>query len=81
MDEIIYKYFKDSETLHFHSSDAHSSIEGDTYLRYRKNNSDVELWIGGNNGEVCLICTDDIETLEMLIKIIINGYYIISYIS
>ncbi len=69
--EVLDKYFKD-EQLYFQSSDALTSIEGDTYLRYQKTGK-IELWFGGNNGEVCLLCTTDGDKLEALIKSIIYG--------
>ena len=70
--DVIRKYFADGEVLHFCDSDAHALIEGDTYLRYRITNT-TELWLGGDNGEVCLMCTnDDSERLETLIKTILN---------
>ncbi len=70
--EVIEKYFKDDHTLYFQSSDAMTHIEGDTYLRYEKTGK-IELWFGGNNGEVCLLCTTNGESLENLIKAIIYG--------
>ena len=70
--EVLNKYFPDGKTKYFHSSDALSKIEGDTYLRYQKTGK-IELWFGGNNGEVCLLCTTNGETLEALIKAIIYG--------
>ncbi len=65
--EVLDKYFKDGKQIYFQSSDAHRSIEGDTYLRYAKTGK-IELWFGGNNGEVCLKCTTNPEELENLIK-------------
>ena len=68
--QVLDKYFKDGKTLYFQSSDAHKQIEGDPYLRYQKTGK-IEIWFGGNNGEVCLCCTTDAEKLENLIKAII----------
>jgi hypothetical protein len=70
--EVLDKYFKDGKSLYFQSSDALRNIEGDTYLRYQKTGK-IELYFGGNNGEVCLLCTTDVEKLESLIKAIIYG--------
>jgi hypothetical protein len=70
--EVIEKYFKGERQLYFQSSDAMTQIEGDTYLRYEKTGK-IELWFGGNNGEVCLLCTTNGESLENLIKAIIYG--------
>lgn len=69
--QVIDKYFKDQRQIYFQSSDALQQIEGDTYLRYQKTGK-IELWYGGNNGEMCLLCTTDGEALENLIKAIIN---------
>lgn len=60
--EVLEKYFKEGKQLYFQSSDALSQIEGDTYLRYAKTGK-IELWFGGNSGEVCLLCTTDGERL------------------
>lgn len=68
--EVLDKYFRDGKTLYFQSSDAHRMIEGDTYLRYAKTGK-IEIWMGGNSGEVCLICTNDAKALENLIKSIV----------
>jgi len=68
--EVLNKYFKEGKQLYFHSSDALAQIEGDTYLRYEKTGK-IELWFGGNNGEVCLLCTTDGDKLEEVIKAII----------
>ncbi len=67
---VLDKYFKSEKMLYFQSSDALKQIEGDTYLRYAKTGK-IELWFGGNNGEVCLLCTNDGDALETLIKTII----------
>jgi len=69
---ILYKFFKNEKTIYFHSSDHHKQIEGDTYLRYNMNEK-VEIWFGGNNGEVCLVCTNNVTTLEKLLSSIIFG--------
>ena len=68
--EVIDKYFKDGKALYFQSSDAHKSVEGDTYLRYEKTGI-IELWFGGNNGEVCLYCTNNGDKLKQVIEAII----------
>lgn len=69
--EVIEKYFKDgAHTMYFHSSDAHHATEGDTYLRYEKTGT-IDLWIGGNSGEFCLVCTTSGAKLEQVIKAII----------
>jgi hypothetical protein len=65
--EILEKYFKEERTLYFQSSDAHQQIEGDTYLRYEKTGK-IEVWFGGNNGEMCLCATTDPGKLESIIK-------------
>lgn len=70
--QVLEKYFKGERTLYFQSSDAHHSIEGDTYLRYEKTGK-IEIWFGGNNGEMCLLCTTDGERLENIIKAMIYG--------
>ncbi len=70
--EVLDKYFKGEKSLYFHSSDALGQIEGDTYLRYAKTGK-IELWFGGNSGEVCLLCTTNGEALEALIRAIIYG--------
>ena len=70
LQEILDKYFTDGKSLYFRSSDSLSNIEGDTYLRYRKNGT-IEIWFGGNNGEVCIYCTTDPIKLEALTKSII----------
>jgi hypothetical protein len=70
--EVTEKYFKGEKQLYFQSSDAMAMIEGDTYLRYAKTGK-IELWFGGNSGEVCLLCTTNGESLENLIKALIYG--------
>ena len=70
MQDVIDKYFKDRNTLFFHGSDALNQIEGNTYLRYVKDGS-IQLWFGGSNGEVCILCTRSPEKLEEVIKAII----------
>ncbi len=72
MQELLDKYFKDKKTCYFQSSDAHKNIEGDTYLTYTKSGDRIELYIGGDNGEVCLCVTDKVEKLETLITNIIR---------
>lgn len=72
MKEILEKYFRDEKIKYFHQSDKHKQIEGDTYLRYSFGSGGyIELWFGGNNGEVCLTCTNDPEKIETLIKLLI----------
>ena len=69
--EVIEKYFRDGKyIMYFQSSDAHRSMEGDTYLRYEKVGT-IDLYIGGNSGEFCLLCTRKGEKLEEVIKAII----------
>ncbi len=72
MQELLDKYFKDKRTYYFQASDAHKNIEGDTYLAYSKYGDRIELYIGGDNGEVCLCVTDKVEKLETLITNIIR---------
>ena len=69
--EVIERYFKDSKIMYFHGSDKLRMIEGDIYLRYAKTGI-IELYFGGNNGEVCILCTHDGEKLESMIKLITN---------
>lgn len=64
--EVLDKYFSE-KMKYFQSSDAYKNIEGDTYLTYRKNLDRIELYIGGDNGEVCLCVTDNAKKLETLI--------------
>jgi len=68
--EVLDKYFTDGKMLYFQSSDALSQIEGDAYLRYEKTGK-IELWFGGNSGEVCILCTTDGNKLETVIKALI----------
>jgi hypothetical protein len=70
--EVIDKYFKDDKVLFFQSSDYHRMIEGDTCLKYEKTGK-IELWFSGNNGEVCLIATDNGDKLKAVIEAIIYG--------
>lgn len=69
--KVLEKYFKEGKQLFFHSSDELSSREGDTYLRYAKAGT-IELWFGGNSGEVCIYCTHNGENLERIIKALIS---------
>lgn len=71
MNEILYKYFRDDNTMYFQSSDSHKDIEGDTYFRYNRSNGKIELWMGGNNGEICLCVASSHEKIEQVIKAII----------
>lgn len=68
--EVLEKYFKDNKMLYYLSSDSHKAIEGETYLTYKKTGK-IELWFGSDNGEFCLLCTNDGEKLEALIKALI----------
>ncbi len=73
-DDVIENHFGDyQKTKYFQSSDAHVQIEGtDTYLRYEKVRGRVELYFGGDSGEVCLkVCTQP-EDLNDLIKAMIR---------
>ncbi len=73
--EVIEKHFKEDRMIYFHSSDALRAIEGETFLRYRKNGV-LELYFGGNNGEVCIGCfrfDSDGERLNNLINSIKNA--------
>ena len=71
MEELLEKYFK-NKMCYFHSSDAHKNIEGDTYLTYKFYNGKMELYLGGDNGEICLCVSNDLEKIETLIKTIIH---------
>jgi len=67
------KYFKEEKFLYFHSSDAHTDIEGDTYLKYNKRlDGRIELSFGGNNGEVCIKVCQDIHEMDKVITAIIT---------
>lgn len=68
--EVLEKYFKGERSLYFHQSDSHHTIEGDTYLRFEKTGR-IEIWFGGNNGEMCLTSTQDPTKLEEIIKAMI----------
>lgn len=68
--DVLEKYFKDEKMIYFCSSDKLRMIEGEPYLRYQKDNG-VQLWAGGNNGEVCIMVTSNGDDLETLIKAII----------
>ncbi len=71
--EVINKHFRDDKTLYFHSSDAHKNIEGDTYLTYSKHGDGrIELYFGGDNGEVCITVTDSPKKLDLLIGNILH---------
>lgn len=67
--EVIDFYFKNDgrENLYFHGSDRLKAIEGDTYLRIEKSGV-IELYIGSDNGEMCILCTRDGDRLESVIK-------------
>lgn len=72
-EEVIEKHFKDGKVKYFHSSDAHRNIEGDTYLMYKKyGDGRIELYLGGDNGEMCITVTDKPEKLDMLITNIVH---------
>lgn len=70
--DVLDRYFKDDKTLYFQQSDAHRAVAGDTYLRYRKSGG-VELWLGGDEGEVCVLHTQDGDVLEQMIKLIMHA--------
>lgn len=69
--EVIDRRFKDEETIFFQSSDRHRRIEGDAYLRYQRDGDAIQLWFGGENGDVCLCVTVDGDRLDALIKAIL----------
>ena len=68
--EVIDKYFNGDRTLYFQQSDALRSIEGETFLRYQKDGG-IQLFMCGDNGEVCILHTRDGEILEKMIKLIV----------
>ena len=70
MEEILHKHFRNEKVLYYHSSDAHKRIEGETYLKYESSMGKIELWFGGENGEVCLLCTNDSEKLDKAIMLL-----------
>ena len=71
--EVIEKYFKNDgrENLYFHGSDKLKMKEGDTYLSIKKTGS-IDLYMGSDNGEMCLLCTHDGDRLESLILALIS---------
>jgi hypothetical protein len=72
-EEVIENHFGDYEkTKYFQSSDAHKKLEGDTYLRYHKRQDGrYELFMGGDNGEICLKVLDNPAEMQELIKLVI----------
>lgn len=70
--QAIQKHFGEERTCFFSQSDAHQLIEGDTFLRYIEDSGKVQLWFGGDNGEVCIFLTSDGDALDKLISIIKN---------
>lgn len=68
IDDVIAKHFPNG-AKYFLQSDRHHMIEGDTYLRYERKG---ELWFGGDNGEFCILHTDNAIVLDKFIEIIIN---------
>lgn len=68
--EAIKKHFRDEKILYFRQSDLHAMIEGETYIRYEKDNG-ILLWFGGNNGEVCILVTKDGDLLDKIISLIL----------
>lgn len=75
LEEVLEKYFPQGKytNKYFHSSDAHKTIEGDTYITYKWYDSErIELILGGDNGEYTVTITSDSEKVETLIKSIIR---------
>lgn len=73
MKAVLTKYFGEERTRYYQSSDAHKAIEGDPYLRYETPSRDsVALYVGGDNGDVCItVCTDP-ERLDKLLDAILH---------
>ena len=72
--EVIDKYFqRDGRTpLYFHGSDKLQQLNGASHLLIEKSGI-IELWLcSERNGDVCVLCTNDGEKLETMIKLIIN---------
>lgn len=70
MDEVLTGHFKESETIFFQQSDAHKTIEGDSYLRYKKWGAAIHIWYGSDNGEVCLLVTESPVKVDRLIRLL-----------
>jgi hypothetical protein len=70
--EVLDKYFRDERTKYFDQPDALRSINGDTYLTYKKDGG-IQLWYGTNDAEVCLMITRDGEELENMIQMMLYG--------
>lgn len=71
--EVLEKHFRGERTKYFQQSDAHQAIEGsDVYLRYHKDGG-IQLWMGGDSGEVCVLHTRDGDVLERTINLLINA--------
>lgn len=70
--DVIDKYFEGERCKFFHSSDAHHNIEGDTFLTYVLKGDKVELYMGGDNGQLCLAVTGNPQKLTTLIEAIIR---------
>lgn len=70
--EFIERHFKDEKTVYFMQSDAHKNIENETYLRYKITGNNLELWMGSDNGEICLFVATS-ESDYLVLSQIVRG--------
>jgi hypothetical protein len=68
--EVIERHFKNEKTRFFHQSDAHKNIEGDAYIRYEYNGIAVQIWVGGDSGEVCVLNSATPAIVDRLLTIV-----------
>jgi hypothetical protein len=66
-------HFNGEKQFYFHQSDKHKNIEGDAYVRYAITGESVEIWIGGDNGEVCALVTQSPAAVDCFLSLIKNN--------
>lgn len=73
MFNVLEWHFSGEKTRHFHQSDKHKNIEGDAYVRYATTGDTVEIWVGGDNGEVCALVTQSPAAVDCLLTLLKNN--------
>lgn len=68
LEQVIDKYFSEGRNKYFHGSDRLHHKEGDTFLRFEIHGDIVDLYFCGDNGEVCILCTNDPIKLNLIIE-------------
>lgn len=70
LQEVVYRWFKDEETMHYHAGD---SIQAEHYIRCKLEYGRVRVSVGSNDGEVDLFMISDPMQLDNVITFLAHG--------